>query len=123
MHKPLTTPIPPEGALMQRRDDTTKSTSTRGAASSSRPQAVEGKAKPATRRAGGELLPALVRNAPSAFEARGGSLERLRVDYRITRRQALEAVLMGTIWMARGERRNGFGKPMGRAGSGTPEAA
>jgi hypothetical protein len=40
-------------------------------------------------------MPLLLDNAPEAFAARGYSLERLRKDYGITRRAALELVLAG----------------------------
>lgn len=45
----------------------------------------------------GDMMPLLLHNAPSAFRARGFSLERLRKAYGIKRREALESVLAGLV--------------------------
>jgi len=61
----------------------------------SSPQPVEGARRKQPQRA--ITMPLLIANAPSAFRARHFSLERLRVDYGITRRSALELVLAGLV--------------------------
>jgi len=69
------------------------------------PQTSETKRPNPAHREAGQFLPKVILDAPSAFEARQGSLERMRQDYGITRRRALELVLLGIIRSTRRQQR------------------